>query len=229
VLTDAAAPYRERKVRLLNGAHTISVPLALLAGCETVREAVEHPLVGRFVRRALFDELVPGLGAPGAEAFARDVLDRFANPFVRHALVDITLHGTTKMRVRVVPSVLGYAERTGRVPSTLALGFAAYLLYMRAELQAGRRAAGLPVPADEQGHRVRAHWDLAPAGGVAAVADAACGDVALWGADLGAVPGFRDAVAEHLARLSERGAAAAIEAHLAEAPSAGAPVATGVA
>ncbi|MDP9348113.1 MAG: tagaturonate reductase, partial [Gemmatimonadota bacterium] len=91
VVTPDVAPYRERKVRLLNGAHTVTVPAALLSGCETVLEAVRHPLVGPFLRRVMLEEIVPHLEAPGAEEFAHAVLDRFANPFIRHALLDISL------------------------------------------------------------------------------------------------------------------------------------------
>src|SRR4051812_15054820 len=120
VIASDIAPYRERKVRVLNGAHTILVPVALLAGLETVREACENERVGRFLRRVMFDEIVPSLSAPSGEEFARQTLDRFSNPYIRHALIDITLHGTSKMRVRVVPSILQYHARTGHVPSSIA-------------------------------------------------------------------------------------------------------------
>jgi tagaturonate reductase len=217
VLTDDVSPYRERKVRLLNGAHTIAVSLALLAGCETVREAMEHALVGQFIRRVTIDELVPSVGVPGAEQFALDVLDRFANPFIRHALVDITLQAAMKMRVRVVPSVVQYAAKTGRVPRLVALGFAAYLLYARGDAQEARRAAGLAVPADEQGEVLRALWRGVDATSDAALADLArraVSDAGLWGAELEAVPGFAAAVGEHLGRLARVGALATLEAQL---------------
>jgi tagaturonate reductase len=204
-------------VRLLNGAHTLMVPLALLMGLETVREAIEHPMLGRFVRRALFEEIVPGLEAEGAEAFARAVLDRFANPFIRHALLDITLQQTMKVRVRVVPSIVRHAERTGRAPESLSLAFAAWLLYMRGDLQQARREAGLPVPADDQAARLRSHWgrrhadDGVDAGLVRAVAS----DVALWNVDLSAVPGFVEAVTDALRRLRRDGPAVTLAQHLA--------------
>lgn len=215
VVTNDVRPYRARKVRLLNGTHTISVAAALLCGCETVREAVEQELVGRFIRQALFDELVPGVDAPGAEAFAAEVMDRFANPFIRHALFDITLQGTMKMRVRVVPAIVEYAARTGRVPASLAFGFAAYLAFMRGDLQAERRRAGLAVPADDHGAAVRDRWTLVERGGdLAGLVRATCADVATWGTDLAAVPGFADAVTDHLERIDRDGAPAALAAHL---------------
>ena len=216
VLAEDVGPYRERKVRLLNGAHTITVSAALLAGCRTVREAMEHELVGPFLRRAMLEEIVPNLDAPGAEKFAREVLDRFANPFIHHALFDITLQATMKMRVRVVPSILAYAARHESAPDSLALGFAAFLLFTRGDLQAARRDAGQPVPQDDQAEHFRSLWT-----GVRSDADLAelvrtvCADTSLWSTDLTQVPGFADAVTAHLGKIERDGMAAALEAHLA--------------
>jgi tagaturonate reductase len=218
VVCGDATPYRERKVRLLNGAHTIMAPVGLLAGCETVQDAMDDELVGAFVRRAMDDEIVPSVSADGAAAFAREVLDRFANPFIRHALWDITLQGTMKVRVRVVPSIVQYAERTGRAPASLALGFAAHLLFMRGASHAARRVAGLAVPADDRAEAVARLWGGAADGSRRALrqlARAACADASLWGWDLTTVPGFADAVAEHLLRMDREGVRAALEAHLA--------------
>ena len=219
ILTDDVTPYRERKVRLLNGTHTIMVPAALLSGCETVLDAVGHELVGRFIRRAMFEEIVPSLDAKGydPEAFARETLDRFSNPYVRHALIDITMYGTMKMKVRVVPSILAYAAKFGRAPASLAFGFAAFLLFMRGETQAKRRAAGLEVPKDDHADHFRALWhDRTAAGdaGIERMVRTVCADQSLWGADLTAVPGFAEAVAEHLVLARRAGVPAALEAHL---------------
>src|SRR5690606_12816747 len=119
-------------------------------------EAVADRAVGRFVRHLHFHEIVPTVDAPDAERYARQVLDRFANPFIRHALFDITLQETMKMRVRNVPTLLRFAEHTGHAPASFAFGFAAYLLFMRGDLQEERRAAGLTVPPDDQAERMRA-------------------------------------------------------------------------
>jgi tagaturonate reductase len=207
-VTEDVAPYRERKVRMLNGAHTVIVPAAILCGCETVLEAVQHPLIGPFLQSAMMEEIVPTLDAPGAEAYAAAVLDRFANPFVRHALMDISLQHTMKVRVRVVRTVVKYAERYGRAPECLAFGFAAYLLFLR-------EGRGL---ADDQAEQVRAHWgtawDDADDGALSAFVRAVCGDASLWGTDLNAVPGFGEAVAANLLRMRRDGVPAALETHL---------------
>jgi tagaturonate reductase len=214
IVAESIRPYRLRKVRLLNGAHTSFVSLALLAGCTTVREAVEHPALGAFLRAALLDEIVPSVDVPGAEQFAREVMDRFANPFLQHQLWDITLQGTTKFKVRVVPSILDYVRRSGTSPRALALGFAGFLAFQAGALQATRRAAGETVPADAMGDRVRSYWSGTEDSldGLTTFARAVSADAELWGADLSAVPGFVEQVAEHLHTIRSRGAVAAIEA-----------------
>jgi tagaturonate reductase len=212
-------PYRERKVRVLNGAHTISVPVALLAGLETVRDALEDERVGRFIRRAVFDDIVPSLDAPGGEAFAVEVLERFANPYIRHALIDITLYGTTKMRVRVVPSIVDHVRRVGRAPASLAFGFAAYIAFMRGDTQAERRTNGLAVPEDGEGDRVREAWldvDSRSDESLAALAGRVCADQTLWGLDLRSLNGFTDLVADHLVRIVRNGIQSALDVHLTE-------------
>jgi len=222
VVTGDIQPYRDQKVRVLNGAHTLVVPAALLAGLETVRDAVDDPAIGQLMRRAIFMEIVPSFDVPDPDAqdsFPHDVLERFANPYIRHALVDISLHGTAKMRVRIVPSIVAFGERYRRAPGALAFGFSAYIAFMRGEIQMERRAAGLAVPDDIEGERVRAAWLAVDPRSDAAVADLArviCADATLWGTDLTAVPGFADLVADHLVRIVRQGVRLALDAHLTE-------------
>ncbi|MFL5617090.1 MAG: tagaturonate reductase [Gemmatimonadaceae bacterium] len=214
IVAGSITPYRLRKVRLLNGAHTSFVSLAILAGCQTVREAVEHPVVGAFLRSALLDEIVPSVDVPGAEGFARDVLARFANPYLEHQLWDITLQGTTKFRVRVVPSIVDYVRATGSAPRALALGFAGFLAFQEGTLQAARRHDGLSVPSDAVGESIQARWrELGDdSSAIGTLVRAISADTELWGIDLTTIPGFVDVVTEHLTTLREQGAVAAIEA-----------------
>ena len=212
ILTRDVTPYRDLKVRLLNGAHTILVPAALLCGCETVSEAIEHEHIGTFLRQVLFGELVASVDADGAEYFANDVLDRFANPFIRHALVDITLQQTMKMRVRVVPSILEYAAKFGRAPQSIAFGFAAFLLYHR------RNGQHFETRPDEQAEQLRALWrssETAETTGLLRLVDDALSRQTLWGTDLTRVPGYAAAVGENLLMLTRLGPQRAVEAHLA--------------
>ena len=208
-------PYRQRKIRLLNGAHSISVALALLAGCTTVRDAMVHPRIGPFIRRTLLDDIVPTLNVPDADAFARSVLERFENPYIRHALFDITLHGTTKFRVRIIPTLMGVANRLGRVPDSLALGFAAHLLLSRGDLQQKRRDAGLNVPVDELAEHIRAAWPSSVNGdSLRPFVELVCRDESLWGTDLTALPHFVDGVTRQLNMLASFGADEALDSLL---------------
>jgi tagaturonate reductase len=210
VLTDDITPFRERKVRILNGGHTLIASLGLLMGCQTVREAVEHELLGAYLRNLLLEEIVPSLTVPNGEQFAGEVLDRFANPFLRHALADITLQHTAKMRVRVVPSIVHVARRSGSVPPSLAFGFAAYLMLLR------ESPSKIGVGADNDGERVRASWRQASNDDqslLRLVADV-CGDRALWQTDLSQLAGFVELVANNLIRMTRLGVAAALEAHV---------------
>jgi len=126
-------PYRTMKVRLLNGAHTTLVPYAYLHGFRTVREAIEDPEIGSFLRKAIFEEIIPSMDFSEAElkAFADDVLERFANPFIQHELKSIALNSISKFKVRVLPSLLSYWEKNQSWPQNLSLGFAALLLFYK--------------------------------------------------------------------------------------------------
>ncbi|QXD14453.1 tagaturonate reductase [Rhodocaloribacter litoris] len=216
VVAGDITPYRLLKVRILNGAHTISVPAALLCGLETVCEAVGHPLVGRFIQRLVRDEIAPGLDLPEdlVTPFAEAVLERFANPFIRHALRDITFQQTMKMRVRVVPSIEAYAARFGEAPPSLAFGFACFLLFQHPCF----RPDG-PWPEDEAAPYWQARWQgVAPDDAEALVQRAAdvLADAGRWGLQLRAVPGFERHVAVHLRRALREGVPAALAAHLDE-------------
>lgn len=203
VIAPDITPFRTRKVRVLNGGHTVSVAAGLLCGVETVRDLVTDDRLGRFLHRAIFKEIVPSLDVDDGEPFARDVLDRFANPRIRHALADITLQGTAKMRVRVVPTIAAFSARTGRVPQALAFGFAAHLLFLRGDVQERWKGEGRAVPVDADGAAVHDAWpaaDTSSAAGVEAFVRLVCSDAARWGTDLCAVDGFVPAVAGHLGR-----------------------------
>jgi len=222
IIASDIAPYRKRKVHLLNGAHSLLTCAALPLGCETVLDAISQPAIHTFVRSAMMDEIAPMVEAEGAVEFAEAVLDRFQNPFIRHALIDITLQATMKMKVRVVPIAQKYIERTGTVPQSLAFGFAAYLLFMQGRFQARRREQGLSVPVDDQAEKLRNLWsgiaedNSAPVG---EVVWAICRDTSLWGIDLTTLPGFCEAVADHLWRMRTEGMSYALEHHVASSHS----------
>jgi tagaturonate reductase len=193
--------YRERKLRLLNGAHTATAPLALLAGVRTVREAAEHPRLGGFLRHILFEEIAPATDLPGdaAVAFATTVIDRFRNPWLDHEWRVIAANQTAKLRARVVPSLTGFARKRGIAPQGLALGLAAYLRWARLH-PAGD--ADLPL--------LERHWR--PAIAPQDLAASALADVDLWGVNLAELPELVGATTRWLVLLEHGGVDAALEA-----------------
>ncbi len=120
-LTSDLTPYYLRKVRILNGAHTALVAFARPRGLHTVRECVEHPEVGPWLERLLFEEIVPVIAdrVSDAEGFAGATLERFRNPFLEHRLASIALNHEAKVKVRLHPSITDYRSRFGKAPPLL--------------------------------------------------------------------------------------------------------------
>lgn len=132
-IVDDMQPYRTRKVRILNGAHTSMVPFSLLYGNETVKETVDNSFTGAFVNKAIFDEINDVLPMPKSEldSFAEDILDRFRNPFIKHKLADIALNSVSKFKVRVLPSLLEYEAKNGKLPTHLTFAFACLIRFYK--------------------------------------------------------------------------------------------------
>ncbi|PRP68054.1 tagaturonate reductase [Nonlabens agnitus] len=126
-------PYRTRKVRILNGAHTAMVPFSLLYGNATVKETVDNDFTGTFVNNAIFEEINNVLPMNKAEldSFANEILDRFRNPFIKHQLADIALNSVSKFKVRVLPSLLEYVEKYNRLPTHLTFAFACLIRFYK--------------------------------------------------------------------------------------------------
>ncbi len=135
VLTDDLERYRTRKVRILNGAHTSIVLYGLLKGLKTVRDCVEDPEMNAYLRSCIFDEIIPTLDLPVSELteYADNVLMRFANPYIDHQLSSIALNSVSKFKVRVLPSILEYRKRFGKLPEHLLIGFAKLIEFYRTD------------------------------------------------------------------------------------------------
>ena len=133
ICTHDLVPYWLRKVRILNGAHSCMACVGYLAGLQTVREAIEHPVVGSYIRRMIYDEIIPHI--PGdlleLERYAEEVINRFRNPAIDHQLLSISLNSFTKFSMRVLPSLLAQVDRNGLVHERLAFALAALLFFYR--------------------------------------------------------------------------------------------------
>lgn len=203
--------YRELKLRMLNGTHTLSCGLAVLAGFETVKEAMMDNDMSEFIASLMLDEIASGIPYPldpgAASAFGKKVLDRFRNPFIEHKWISITMQFSSKMKMRNIPVLLKYFENRDRVPECIALGFAAYILFMRSGKQANGSYTGTvngstyPVN-DDLAQTLQNHWEQHGATGVV---DAVLTDTSLWGTDLSVLPGFEVAVNRYLEELLRSG------------------------
>jgi tagaturonate reductase len=139
ILTRDISIYRTRKVRILNGAHSTIACAGYLADIATVREVVEHPVMGRFLRRLVYDEILPTLddNLDELELYAEEVFNRFKNPSIKHDLINITLSSFAKFRIRLIPTIASYYDKKGFVPERIAFSLAATLFFYRG-LKAGK-------------------------------------------------------------------------------------------
>lgn len=133
LFVDSIVPYKQRKVKILNGSHTTLVPVSYLAGIDAVKETIEDPELGKFVREFIFDEVIPTIDIPHDQmvAYSNSVLERYMNPYVHHLLMSIALNSSTKYKERVLPSVLQYIERKKALPKHALFSLAALMVFYR--------------------------------------------------------------------------------------------------
>lgn len=223
IFTKDVEPYKLRKVRMLNGAHTSMVLGAYLAGCETGGECMQDEALRAYVGKALRNEIMPTLDLPSEEleAFASAVFERFSNPFNRHLLLSIALNSQSKFRARVLPTIQAYWKRKGALPKVLTFSMAAFIAFYCGEKQAdgsfaGIRAGKLYPIEDEQS--VLDFFAALSGKEPAEIVHAVLTNTDFWGEDLEeSLPGFEAAVAAALCMIREKGAKAAICAVVEEA------------
>ena len=131
IFAEDIKPYKQRKVKILNGSHTAMVPVAYLCGIDTVGESVNDPVIGKFVRDFVFEEVNPTIALPQDQmiAFANSVIERYQNPFIRHELMSIALNSTTKFKTRLLPTLTDYVKIKGTLPSHLLFAYAALVVF----------------------------------------------------------------------------------------------------
>lgn len=192
-------PYHERKVTLLNGPHTVLSPVAFLSGVNIVRDACQHELIGKYIHRVMFDELMETLNLPKDELkkFAEDVLERFNNPFVDHQVTSIMLNSFPKYATRDLPGVKEYLKRKGVLPEGLVLGLAAIMVYYRG----GNRADGVDIVPNDAPEIMSMLTQLWNEGSVENLVKRVLSTTSIWGEDLNAIPGFADRVIYYVDKI----------------------------
>ncbi|MCD8292356.1 MAG: tagaturonate reductase [Prevotellaceae bacterium] len=197
------APYHARKVTLLNGPHTVLSPVAFLSGINIVRDACCHPVIGQYIRRVMFDELMQTLDLPEAELrqFAEDVLERFNNPFVDHQVTSIMLNSFPKYATRDLPGLKEYLKRKGTLPEGLVLGLAAIMVYYKG----GKRADGTDIVPNDAPQIMAMLSKLWQEGDVEKLVKTVLGCTSIWQEDLNAVPGLTARVVYYINRIERAG------------------------
>ena len=210
-------PYKKRKVRILNGAHTGFVLGAYLAGFDIVRDCMHDDVIRGFMNKMLLEEVVPilPLDQEDCKQFAAAVEDRFNNPFVNHELMSISLNSTSKWRARNMPSLLEYVEKNGTLPTCLSMGLAAYIAFYSNDIQGltdkglvCKRPAGNEYTVSDD-RWVLEFYNAHKDDDIPTLVHAVMTNEQMWGQDLTAVPGFEQRTVENLTKIRTEGAKAA--------------------
>ncbi|WP_415325627.1 tagaturonate reductase [Chryseobacterium sp. MMS23-Vi53] len=201
LVVDDIQPYRLRKVRILNGGHTLMLAPAILSGKETVKESIDDAFVGKFLSETIFNEVNTTLGLDKTELkdFAEEVFDRFRNPFIKHYQASIALYFVSKFKVRILPSLLGYVEINKKLPLNLVFSLASLIRFYQGNF--GEKS--LPIN-DEEAivAKFKEIWTNEDYG---KVAELSLSETTFWDTDLTQVEGLKDAVAKALWEIDHNG------------------------
>ncbi|MBE6831794.1 MAG: tagaturonate reductase [Ruminococcaceae bacterium] len=221
VFTDNQKPYRERKVRILNGAHTSTVLAGYLMGKNIVRECMHDPLIRKFMEQVVLEEVVPTVKLPREEAvaFAQSVFERFDNPFVDHALLSISLNSVSKWKSRILPTFRDQYQATGKPPKLLTFSFAALMAFYQSDklekqaLIGTRNGESYEIHDDES---VLKFFQCNSKKPVNEFVRAFASEASFWGEDLTKYNRFEEMVCGSLCDMLENGMAKAMEHVLSE-------------
>lgn len=209
LIAESEKPYHERKVTLLNGPHTVLSPVAYLSGINIVRDACNDPVVGKYIHKVQFDELMQTLNLPMDELqkFASDVLERFNNPYVDHQVTSIMLNSFPKYETRDLPGLKTYLERKGELPQGLVFGLAAIITYYKG----GKRSDGADITPNDNAEIMQLLKDLWATGDTQKVAEGVLAADMIWHEDLNKIPGLTELVKEDLDKIQKLGMMEAVK------------------
>jgi tagaturonate reductase len=190
-------PYRTRKVRILNGAHTCLVPVAYLKGIRLVKDAMENEGTSSYLKKVIFEEIIPAMDQPEENLipFAEDVLDRFRNPFIKHNLSDIALNSISKWKVRVLPTLLDYINKKDQIPTGMVQAFAAMIVYYRGHYN------GEATPIKDKPDVIKYFDQIWKIKTPEAVVESVLAKVEYWDQDLNLIYGLSEALIKEVKTL----------------------------
>jgi len=203
MFVDSEKPYHARKVTLLNGPHTVLSPVAYLSGINIVRDACLHPVIGKFIHKVMFDELMQTLDLPQDELqkFAADVMERFENPFVDHQVTSIMLNSFPKFETRDLPGLKKYLKRKGELPKGIVLGLSAIITYYKG----GKRADGADIQPNDAQEIMDLLKNLWATNDTKKITEGVLAATSIWGEDLNKIPGLAADVKADLDSIQSKG------------------------
>lgn len=216
IFTDNHKPYKQRKVRVLNGAHTSFVLASYLAGNDFVGQSMEDEIIREFMNSTIFDEIIPTLDLPedDVKSFANAVIDRFKNPFIKHSLLAISLNSVSKWKARCMPSFLKYIELNGKLPPHLTFSLASLIAFYNGKeitdgaLKGTRNGIVYDIKDDKAVLEFFAENSSLPS---AQLAQEVLANESFWGVDLSKQANASEQVASYLKDIRTLGMRNAIE------------------
>ena len=214
IVVPDVTPYKKRKVRILNGAHTGTVLGAYLAGYDIVRDCMHDDTILGYMNKMIYEEIMPTLPLEkeDMESFAAAVADRFNNPFVDHEILSISLNSTSKWLARNFPSFIEYVEQNGTLPKCLTMSFAAYIAFFSSDIQelndkglVCRRAKGNTYTCSDDRWVLEFYYDHRQ-DSVEELVHTVMTNEKMWGQDLTKIPGFEAATVANLTTIRAEGA-----------------------
>jgi tagaturonate reductase len=214
IWTTDMTPYRTRKVRILNGAHTVSVLAAYLAGHDIVLEMVKDKIFEKYLRRCIWNEVIPNIPLPKQEMddFANAVFERFSNPFIKHRLLDISLNSVSKYKARCLSSLLDYVNNSRELPLILPFGLSALIAFYNGAMQDGKYIG----KRGNDTYEIRDSQDIlaffAEAWqNPADIVERVLSNTEFWGQDLTKIDGLVQTVDKHLKSIINDGVMVAVK------------------
>lgn len=210
IWTENVTPYKERKVRILNGGHTSTVLAAYLAGHDFVGDFMNDEIFKGFLNKIIFDEVIPTLNQPKEEleSFADSVGDRFANPYIKHKLLDISLNSCSKFSVRCLPSLLEYAKKKASLPKALSFSFAAFIKFYEGKMIDGKyigtRSDGTSYEIKDDKEVISFFYETWQSSDISYIVNKVLSNTSLWsGENLTTIKGLKDQITYYLEKIQK--------------------------
>ncbi len=200
--------FRDKKVRILNGSHTALVPVGLLSGYQTVKEAFDDQTLDTFINEMVAQEVIPNIEGDkdALKAFAGEILERFFNPYIRHFLKDISLNSLSKWMTRDYPSLIDSLQRSGQLPQRLSFSLAALLVLYRGSY---RKLKFTINDTPEHVSFIKSEWNNLTS--YSALTSNILSNKSIWNTDLTTIDGLSTAVAQYIEAIMEQGIESAIK------------------